>query len=55
MLLYKDFEVLFSNPVIMEQFNKAKSLYHSKFDNEAANIQYKQARKELKCMVDMAK
>ena len=25
MLLYKDFEILFSNPVIMEQLNKANS------------------------------
>ena len=37
MLLYKDFEILFSNPVIMEQLNKAQENNNANDYNDAVD------------------
>ena len=55
MLLYKDFENIFRNPDIFNQFNTVKALYEARNIDEDANWRYKDARKKLKLMIDGAK
>lgn len=55
MLLYVDFETIFANPDIMEQFNLTKNLYDQRLNDEDTNWKYKDVRKKLKMMIDKAK
>ena len=54
MILYKDFENIFRNPEIFEQFMFTKELFEKRHD-EDADWKYKGARKKLKRMVEDAK
>ena len=55
MLLYKDFENIFRNPEIFEQFLLTKTLFEKSTQDEDWNWKYKDARKKLKLMIDGAK
>lgn len=54
MLLYKDFENIFRNPDIFNQFIFVKDLYNKRID-EDADWKYKRERKKLKLMLEEAK
>lgn len=54
MLLFKDFENIFRDPAIFNQFMETKKLFENRID-EDADWKYKDARKKLKRMVEGAK
>lgn len=55
MLLYKDFETMFSNPHIWEKLETIKTLYSKRHDSDADKMAYNRDKKELKIMIERAK
>lgn len=54
MILYKDFENIFRDTVIFDQFMLTKKLFETRND-EDMDWKYRDARKKLKHMVENAK
>lgn len=55
MLLYKDFETIYSNIHIYEKFLEVGVLWAHRRNSEADKVAYHRERKELKHMIESAK
>ena len=55
MLLYKDFEIIYSNIHIYEKFLEVGVLWAHRRNSEADKVAYHRGRKELKHMIESAK
>lgn len=52
---FKDFETIFSNPVIYTAFINCKAAYTRRHDSEADKVAYNRTKRELKLMIQGAK